>query len=163
MVMSKLSKWLMSRDCLSNHSNFISWNNVSLSLKSTEFKQIWFVAYLWCFRELNGEKVLLVRREEEMLRDGLPPSSTSSTFNCGMICPPTVHAIPRDCVREGVSIVPWEVQLWTRWGRDVMSVGLDVGWTAGVEKREVKRLEIFHFKSWLLKLPRGESRSIITS
>lgn len=118
MVMSKLSKWLMSRDCLSNHSNFISWNNVSSSLKSTEFKQIWFVAYLWCFRELNGEKVLLVRREEEMLRDGLPPSSTSSTFNCGMICPPTVHAIPRDCVREGVSIVPWEVQLWTRWGRD---------------------------------------------
>lgn len=54
------------------------------------------MSYLWCFRELNGEKEVLLRRLE-MLLDGLPSSVASSTFSCGMIWPPTVQAIFLDC------------------------------------------------------------------
>lgn len=62
----------------------------------TEYLEHCTVSYLWCFLELNGEKEVLLRRVEVLL-DGLLSSVASSTFNCGMIWPPTVQDIFLDC------------------------------------------------------------------
>lgn len=78
----------------------ISFNATRLIIYWTPGTSYWIrdgVSYLWCFLELNGEKDVLLLRLE-MLLDGLLLSSVaSSTFNCGIIWPPTVQAIFLDC------------------------------------------------------------------